>query len=248
MSEDKKELKRCSKCGCTILLKFYSINRKGEYYKTCDRCRERRKKYREENKEKIREQRKEQDAKYYQKNKDEINKKRRERSKDEEFKKKKKEYYKENIEKIKEREKQYYEDNKEKIKEIKKQYRENNREKIAQRQRKYVNNRIKTDPVFRVTRSLRRRLYKAVKNNLKSKSTMELLGCTGEEVKEHLEKQFTEGMSWDNYGEWHIDHIKPCCSFDMSDPEQQKICFHYSNLQPLWAEDNLKKGGSIIEE
>jgi hypothetical protein len=58
---------------------------------------------------------------------------------------------------------------------------------------------------------------------------------------------FTEGMSWDNYGEWHIDHILPCSSFDLADIEQQKICFNYKNLQPLWAEDNLRKGAKIID-
>ena len=71
-----------------------------------------------------------------------------------------------------------------------------------------------------------------------------LLGCSIEVARFHLECQFTKGMSWDNYGYngWHIDHIRPCASFDLTDSEQQKQCFHYTNLQPLWAEDNLKKG------
>ncbi len=72
---------------------------------------------------------------------------------------------------------------------------------------------------------------------------MELIGCSSKELESYLETQFTEGMTWDNYGYygWHIDHIKPCASFDLSDPEQQKLCFHYSNLQPLWAKENIKK-------
>ena len=53
-------------------------------------------------------------------------------------------------------------------------------------------------------------------------------------------------MTWDNYGEWHIDHIKPCCGFDLTDFEQQKKCFHYTNLQPLWAKDNITKNGKFI--
>jgi len=77
----------------------------------------------------------------------------------------------------------------------------------------------------------------------KSKTSKNLLGCSLEVLKFHLECYFTKGMSWDNYGYygWHIDHIKPCAAFDLTDPEQQKQCFHYTNLQPLWAEDNMKK-------
>jgi hypothetical protein len=75
----------------------------------------------------------------------------------------------------------------------------------------------------------------------KSAATTELTGIDAKELKEYLALQFAEGMSWDNYGEWHIDHIRPCASFDLTDPAQQRECFHYTNLQPLWAEDNLRK-------
>jgi len=71
---------------------------------------------------------------------------------------------------------------------------------------------------------------------------MDLIGCTPLELKTHLERKFTEGMSWDNYGKWHIDHIIPCAAFDLTDPVQQRQCFHYSNLQPMWATANFKKG------
>ena len=70
---------------------------------------------------------------------------------------------------------------------------------------------------------------------------MQLIDCTIEALKHWLSYQFAPGMTWDNYGEWHIDHVRPCASFDLTDPEQQKQCFHWTNLQPLWAEDNLKK-------
>ena len=76
----------------------------------------------------------------------------------------------------------------------------------------------------------------------KTKATFELLEeCSTDELNKHLESLFQQGMSWDNYGEWHIDHIRPCASFDLTDFEQQKQCFHYSNLQPLWAADNFAK-------
>ena len=71
---------------------------------------------------------------------------------------------------------------------------------------------------------------------------MELIGCSVEELKQHLESQFRDGMSWENYGTtWHIDHIIPCTAFDMTDEEQQRTCFNYKNLQPLLAEENLLK-------
>jgi len=77
---------------------------------------------------------------------------------------------------------------------------------------------------------------------------IDLVGASIESVRAHLEQQFKPGMTWANYGKigWHIDHIKPCASFDLSDPNQQKACFHYSNLQPLWALDNLSKGAKLV--
>jgi hypothetical protein len=82
----------------------------------------------------------------------------------------------------------------------------------------------------------------------KACTTKRLIGCTTKELRNHLEAQFIDDMSWDNYGYygWHIDHIIPCACFDLSDPEQQRQCFHYTNLQPLWAEDNLRKSDKIL--
>ena len=71
---------------------------------------------------------------------------------------------------------------------------------------------------------------------------MELTGCSKNDLLKHLESKFTEGMTFENYGEWHIDHIRPCASFNLEDPEEQKKCFHWTNLQPLWALDNIRKG------
>ena len=72
-----------------------------------------------------------------------------------------------------------------------------------------------------------------------------LLGCTLKELKVYLEDQFVEGMSWENYGEWEVDHIMPCASFDLTDEVQQQRCFHYSNLQPLFAVENRQKSAKI---
>lgn len=89
----------------------------------------------------------------------------------------------------------------------------------------------------KLIRNLRNRINSSLMGLEKSKPTKELLGCTIDFLKEYLEFKFTKGMTWGNRGihGWHIDHIRPCTSFDLSDPEQQKLCFNYTNLQPLWA-------------
>lgn len=123
--------------------------------------------------------------------------------------------------------------------------RKNNREAINKYFRKYFSERYKTDPEFKLRHRLAKRILTAIQREYKSGSTLELIGCSIDEAKKHIESQFKDGMTWENHGlhGWHIDHIKPCASFDLTDPEQQKECFHYTNLQPLWAEDNMKKGG-----
>lgn len=109
----------------------------------------------------------------------------------------------------------------------------------------YCRERRKRDPIFKLLAYVRGRIRGALKRKTakKSNKTEQLLGCSAHELKMHLEILFKDGMSWNNYGKWHVDHIKPCCSFDLTNPEEQEACFHYSNLQPLWAEDNLKKSG-----
>lgn len=105
----------------------------------------------------------------------------------------------------------------------------------------YKKNRWKNDINFRIMENMRGRIYKALKSNSKSKKTIDLIGCTLDELKQHLENLFSEGMSWENYGKWHVDHKKPCSLFDFTLESDQKACFNYNNLQPLWAEDNLRK-------
>lgn len=100
---------------------------------------------------------------------------------------------------------------------------------------------------WRVKSSLRARLYAFVKGKNKS-SSFQYVGCSVDELKKHLASQFKEGMTWQNYGEWHIDHIRPCASFDLSLEEERHACFNYENLQPLWAEENLRKGAGEMKQ
>jgi len=123
-----------------------------------------------------------------------------------------------------------------------KKYYRKNRKKIQKRIYKYITNRRKNDLNFRTADVLRRRMRHALKGALKKESALKLLGCTMSELWQHLESKFQPGMTRENYGQWHIDHIKPCASFDLTKDEEQAACFHYTNLQPLWAEQNLKKG------
>lgn len=103
------------------------------------------------------------------------------------------------------------------------------------------------DAAFNLRVKIRRRIYQALRAGFKgirkSTTTIKLLGCSYGELKVHIESKFTDGMAWEDCfsGRIHLDHIRPCASFDLTDPEQQKTCFHYTNLQPLWAEDNLRK-------
>src|SRR5258708_1385726 len=111
----------------------------------------------------------------------------------------------------------------------------------------YYRKRYHNDLVFRLIALLRVRFREALTGRRKSTRTLKLLGCSVKELKIHLERQFPSGMSWENREKWHIDHIIPCSKFDLADPAQQRACFHYSNLQPLWAVDNIRKGGRVLD-
>jgi hypothetical protein len=115
------------------------------------------------------------------------------------------------------------------------------------RHSKYISKRRLAEPSFRMSLVLRNRLWSAIRGGRgrKHSSASVLVGCTWNHLRTHLESQFAPGMTWENYGQWHIDHIRPCASFDLTDPEQQKECFHYTNLQPLWALENMKKGARL---
>jgi hypothetical protein len=159
-------------------------------------------------------------------------------------------YRQDNREKIRGADRSRYQSRREKVLDYQKRYYQENKDKVKARCCDYILNRLKTDNIFRMTSNLRSRVRRAIIGFKKTGTTMDLIGCTAEQARAHIEAQFTDGMSWENYGYygWHIDHIIPCASFDLSDPEQQRQCFHYTNLQPLWAEDNFSKSDKLPEE
>jgi hypothetical protein len=98
-------------------------------------------------------------------------------------------------------------------------------------------------PAFLVKKRTMNRIRQAIKNqSVNIRGSFGHVGCTAEYLRSHIESKFAEGMSWQNYGKWHIDHIKPCAAFDLSMESEVKKCFHWTNLQPLWAKENLQKG------
>ena len=119
-----------------------------------------------------------------------------------------------------------------------KRWRSNNPEKLRMYDRRSMQN-----PQSAIKRRLRSRIATVLrrKNVRKSSKTVDLIGCTWSFLKSHIEKQFVDGMLWSNRNQWHIDHIRPCASFDLTDRQQQLACFHYSNLRPLWSQENMKK-------
>ena len=170
--------------------------------------------------------------------------------------KSKREYYKNNREALLERSKEYfkewYKNNGDTHKEYVREYSKNNREVIN----KYKNNRYSTDLNYKMRENLRNVLHNKLKRHLikettpefsYTKSSLSYLGCTVEELKTHIENQFEDGMTWENWTRdgWHLDHIIPCSSFDLTKKKEQEKCFHYTNLQPLWAEDNMSKGSKL---
>jgi hypothetical protein len=120
-----------------------------------------------------------------------------------------------------------------------KKWHNENRDRVNElaRIRKQIN------PDIRIKANLRKRLSYLLRLSLvkKTEQTMDLLGCSLDFFKSYLSSLFTEGMSFDNYGKWHLDHKKPCYYFDLTKEEDRAVCFHYTNIQPMWAIDNLKK-------
>lgn len=141
--------------------------------------------------------------------------------------------------------KEYRSVNSEKVKASQQKWRETHRELHRQRSNEYQKKRRREDPIFRLRMNLSRRISRALGRGNKDRHTAELIECSISELRQHLESKFKQGMSWSNYGEWHIDHIRPCSSFDLADAEQQKICFNWRNLQPLWAKENLIKSDKV---
>ena len=134
-----------------------------------------------------------------------------------------------------------------------KRYRIENIEKIKEYielNKPHINKNLRTRRVkdldFRIRENLHNRLRTALIRGVGKSTIHEVAGCSLDKLREHFEDQFKDGMSWDNYGKWTIDYIIPRSAFDLTDPIQQKTCFHYSNLQPLWDRENRLKGSKIV--
>jgi len=256
-------MKVCSRCKIEKELTEFNkrIDSKDGLRSQCKSCRtELTKKYREKNKERVKERRK----KDYQQNKErykEVATKWRQQNK-ERKKELGKKYYQQNKERLKERARKWseqnkehvrkrnkknYQKNKERYKERYKEYYAQNKERIKKYIKEYERERRKTDPLFKMKCNLRGRTWSAFKSKgyYKNTKTQEILGVNWEVCKAHVERQFTKGMNWDNHGDWHIDHIIPLSSAK-TEEELIKLC-HYSNLQPLWAKGNISKSDKIIE-
>jgi hypothetical protein len=240
-------MKTCKKCNIIKILEDYGNNKskkdgKSLYCKDCEKIRA--KEYRNKNRDKVNESAKkwrqnnpekykETIKKYLEKNPNMLSI---ERNKiyrlNEDYRKKlsdkRKEYYKNNAEIEREKRKEYYYKNK-----------EESRRKSDEWKRK----KIKEDGFFRMKINLRNRIREYLVNENKSKRTMEIVGLDKSEFKSYIENKFIEGMCWDNYGKWHLDHIIPLCY--AKDENEALALNHYTNLQPLWDEDNLKKNRKI---
>ena len=151
------------------------------------------------------------------------------------------------IKKIKKNEynKKRYSKNKERMRERAREQYKKHKEKRIRQIIFYQKNKFKSDLNFKLKINLRNRVRKALKDRNKSVNTATLIGCSIEQLWIYLEKLFKPGMTHKNHGLWHIDHIKPCASFDLTKASEQRKCFHYTNLQPLWASENLSKGDRI---
>lgn len=161
---------------------------------------------------------------------------------------KRKLYEEKNKSKILNRYKTYRDNNKDIIRIRKQKWYENNKNKIQSRHSDYIKSQRKNNLQFKIKDNLRSRLRMALKGNYKNGSAVKDLGCSIDELKTYLESKFQPGMTWDNWSKdgWHIDHIKPLSSFDLTDRKQLLEACHHTNLQPLWATDNLIKNNKLV--
>jgi len=248
------EKKRCTKCKTEkTVSEFYSHTLTPDgYCSWCKVCKlKKAKEWRDNNQDKVKARAK----RYYSENISERKKYEQtwRKKNEDKISVQKKEYRENNKEKIKKTNKDYFLRNKEKILEYKRKWRNKNidkergyRKKSSKKLREYLSKKYKEDILYRLKVLVRGRLQTFLRDSKfkKTSKTFDIVDCTPQELKEHLEKQFRDGMSWENRNEWHIDHIIPLCSATTED-ELYKLC-HYTNLQPLWATENIKKGGKIL--
>jgi len=211
---------------------------KHEYYlEHQEEIKARTKKYREDNKDYYSEYNKE----YREKNKDKLEERRKKNA--DKIREQKRKLYFDKIKENPDLNKERYALNKDKYAIWNRNSHKKNRLKNNKRSNEYAKRKRQEDIGFKLLCALRIRMYDVLKGRTKSDTTKNLLGCSIEDFKKHLESQFKEGMTWKNHGRkgWHIDHIQQCCTFDLTNEDEQRKCFHYSNLRPLWAEENLKR-------
>lgn len=176
----------------------------------------------------------------------------------EEQKDKKKLWRENNKEYVKEKHKEWRDNNKEYIKQKDKEYKEKNKDKIKKTHNEWLRKNyldMKTNPdrkdefIRHKIKSNTGRRIREILGSAKSERCMHYVGCSLDQLRNHLESQFVDDMMWENYGiEWHIDHIIPCNAFALENEEQLKACFYYKNLQPLWAVDNIVKSDTFVKE
>jgi hypothetical protein len=154
-----------------------------------------------------------------------------------------------NKEKLSEYHKEWSEKNREHLREYHAKWREENREPLNEYKRIYEKTKKDSDPSYRLASYTRTAIYTCLKerNINKYNNTFDLLPYTLEQLINHLEGKFQEGMTWNNYGQWHLDHIKPMSSFVFKNPEDKEFqeCWSLGNLQPLWGQENLSKGSKL---
>ena len=162
-----------------------------------------------------------------------------------------KKYRQNNKEYMSNKSKNWYEENKEHRKEYLKEYREKNVDKIRKIKRDYERNRKHNDPTYKLIANFRTAIYTVLKENNMDKygHYFDILKYSPEELVVHLENQFTEGMEWDNYGEWHVDHRLPITSFNFREVGDNEFmrCWELNNLQPMWGDENISKSNKIMD-
>lgn len=166
----------------------------------------------------------------------------------EKYKRWAREWHQRNAKSVQQKSKKYRENNREYLSQKKKEWQRTNKDRIAKTKLVWEKEKRATDPLFAMRRrcACRMRNFIRARGFTKRSRTAQMLGCDWETLKTHIEAQFVDGMSWDNRSEWHIDHIIPLASAS-TEEEVLKLC-HYTNLQPLWAADNLSKGARLDYE
>lgn len=159
------------------------------------------------------------------------------------------EYYENNTEKVNKTNKKWQENNPEKVIQYKLKWQKNNRDKVKIYENRYKKKRRKNDSKFHLRCKMSSSVAKSLKNGKGGKSWLELVPYTLEQLKKHLEKQFQPGMSWKNYGEWHMDHRTPLAAHNFTKPEHTdfKRAWALSNLRPMWAKENMLKGAKLTK-